>query len=74
MKEQQNNRTNNRNLTYKGVTQTMKQWADEYNLSYDCFRQRISKGMPIEEALNTPPETRLINTNYTIDGITKPVK
>jgi len=74
MKEQQNNKTNNRNLTYNGITQTLTQWGIEYDLSTTCIRLRLNKGMTVKEALTTPTETWVINTNYTIDGNTKTVK
>lgn len=54
MKEQQNNRRNNHYLTYNGKTQSMKKWADEYNLPYSTFQGRIYRGWEIEKALKTP--------------------
>ena len=54
LKEQQNNRTNNHNLTYKGVTQSISEWAREYNIGRQCLRQRVANGWEIERALNTP--------------------
>lgn len=54
-KEQQNNRTNNRLLTYDGKTQTMTQWAEELGLSYYTIRTRMNKlGWTVEETLSTP--------------------
>ena len=40
-KEQCNNTTRNRLITYKGKTQTVKQWCDELNLPYGAIIQRF---------------------------------
>lgn len=51
MKEQNNNRRNNHLITYKGKTQTMKQWSEELNIPYFCLSKRLSKlHLSIEEA------------------------
>lgn len=51
-KEQSNNRKNNRLLTFKGKTQTIKQWAEELGVSYSLILQRITKyGYTDEEAI-----------------------
>jgi hypothetical protein len=53
--EQALNRTDNRLLTYNGVTMTMKEWADKYNLPYKLVESRInSYGWSIERALTEP--------------------
>ena len=52
IKQQENNRTNNHLLTYKGVTKTMKQWAETIGISYNCLQMRINTyGYTVEEAL-----------------------
>lgn len=54
-KEQSNNRRSNHLLTYNNKTQTIKQWADEYNITYNKLSSRINKyNWTIERALNTP--------------------
>ena len=42
LKMQANNRTNNHYITYKGKTQTLKQWAEELNIPYYRLRSRIN--------------------------------
>ena len=52
---QANNARSNRLITYKGKTQTMKQWADEYGLNYATLLSRLDRNhWPIEKALLTP--------------------
>lgn len=51
---QQNNRGNNKNLTYNGKTQTMSQWAREFNMSISTLYYRIKHGWSVEDALLTP--------------------
>lgn len=51
-KDQYLNRTDSHFLTAFGKTQTLKEWADEYNLKYDTLHARIKYyGMSVEEAL-----------------------
>lgn len=42
-KVQQNNRTNNHLVTYKGRTQTLTQWCAELGISYDKTKARLIK-------------------------------
>ena len=52
---QQNNKRNNRFVTYNGKTQTIPQWAREYNISYNKLKQRLNKyHWSVDRALNTP--------------------
>lgn len=54
-KEQSYNRRNSHFITYNGKTQTLAQWADEYNMSYNKLSSRINDlHWTIEKALNTP--------------------
>jgi len=73
-KEQQNNRTTNRNITHNGITQTAKQWAEKYNLHKQTFYHRIDIGWDIERALNTPPVEHKVIQTHTIEGNTKTIK
>ena len=41
-KAQANNRSSNRFITYKGKTQTMKQWREELGIDYRVMTQRIT--------------------------------
>lgn len=49
-KEQSNNQTRNRQITYKGKTQTLAQWCEELKLNYGLVEQRLYKGWDIERA------------------------
>lgn len=42
-KEQQNNRTNNHYITYKGETHTMKQWSELLGIKYTTLSMRLNK-------------------------------
>ena len=50
--EQVNNKRTNHFLTYKGKTQTAKQWSEELGISYNVIRQRIYKGFNTYRILN----------------------
>jgi hypothetical protein len=54
VKQQENNRTNNRLITYKGETRTMKQWAEKLGISYNCLQMRLNAyGYTVAEALES---------------------
>ena len=53
VKVQSNNRRNVHLVTYKGKTQTLSQWADELNVSYDLLYKRFYKGLPLNEVFDT---------------------
>lgn len=60
--EQQNNRTNNVRLTYKGETKTLSQWAREQGLPVMGVWSRIQRlGWPLEKALTTPMKTKKVS-------------
>lgn len=40
--EQYLNRTDNHNITYKGKTQTLKEWSAELGINYDTLRHRLN--------------------------------
>mgnify|MGYP001584493109 CR=1 FL=1 len=51
-KEQQNNRRNNRHLTFNDKTQTVAQWVDELGFNRTVISARINRlGWPTERAL-----------------------
>lgn len=53
-KEQQNNKRNNRLITFNGKTQTMAQWAEEFCVEMYILSNRINRdGWTIERALTT---------------------
>ena len=54
-KEQSYNKRNSHFLTYKDVTKTIAEWADEFGMDYDTLHARIKYyGWSIEKALTTP--------------------
>lgn len=57
-KEQSNNLRTNRRYTIDGTTKTLKQWSEEYHISYCKLRSRIYIGWSIEEALGLAPRKR----------------
>jgi hypothetical protein len=51
-KEQQNNRTNNHRITFRGETLTLTQWAERIGVKRVTLQARITQlGWPIERAL-----------------------
>jgi hypothetical protein len=50
--EQANNKRDSHMLVYKGKTQTMADWARDYDINYGTFRDRIYAGTSIEEAIS----------------------
>lgn len=53
MKEQANNRTNNRLISAFGKTQTLQKWADDYGLPRDVISKRLRRNWPTELAIAT---------------------
>lgn len=54
-KEQANNMRTNLIVTFRGKTQTLKQWCEELEQNYDAMRSRIfRKGWPVERAFTEP--------------------
>ena len=43
------NRRSNRLITYKGKTQTLKEWAKEYNMNYDKLRWRLDNWKDLDK-------------------------
>ena len=54
LKEQANNRTNNKKVNYKGETLTLAQLADKYNLPHYIVYDRYKYGWSIDEIVNKP--------------------
>lgn len=58
-KQQTRNRSTSRLLTYKGVTKSMAQWADDLGIEYYLLRNRITKcKWTVERAFETPLMTQ----------------
>ena len=53
-KTQENNRRNNKYISFNGETKTLSQWSDEIGISQDTLGARILSGWSIENALTTP--------------------
>lgn len=55
MKEQQNNRTNNRRITWNGGTLTLMQWAEKTGIDRSTIARRLDKlGWTVGDALSLP--------------------
>ena len=52
--DQNRNRTNNRYVTYNGITKTMTDWAEEYGINLRTLKSRLDAGLSIEDALTRP--------------------
>lgn len=50
---QANNKRNNHFVTYNGKTQTIAQWAREYNINYSTLCTRIARNWDFEKAIKT---------------------
>lgn len=55
-KVQQNNRTNNHLLSFRGETHTMAEWSDILGIPYRRLEHRINRGWSAERALTSPKE------------------
>lgn len=51
VKEQENNRRDNRRISYNGKTQTLSQWSDETGLHRETIQWRLNHGWSVERAL-----------------------
>lgn len=49
-KEQMNNQTTNKKITYQGRTQNLSQWCEELNLPYSTILFRLNNGYDVERA------------------------
>jgi hypothetical protein len=55
---QENNRTNNRIISYNGKKQTIAQWSREFNVRPGLISNRLYKGWTVEKALTCPVDIR----------------
>lgn len=55
--QQQNNKTNNRMIEYKGETKTLKEWAKHLGINYKTLQKRIYQGWGVETAFTLPLQT-----------------
>lgn len=54
IKQQNNNKRDNRYITYHGKTQSMQMWADETGISSSAIKYRLNHGWSVEDALSVP--------------------
>lgn len=54
MKEQENNRTNNRKLFYNGEYKTVSEWANYLGFNNKTLFTRLKRGWSVERTLATP--------------------
>lgn len=54
MKTQQNNRRNNRKVSYNGIEKNVSQWAEEFGMPEDRLLMRLNNGWTVEDALLKP--------------------
>lgn len=64
-KEQSNNKTTNIYLTYNGITKTLSQWSEYYELPYKRCFNRYSSGLSFEEIFDKDLRKR----RYTKDEV-----
>ena len=53
-KEQHRNKRDNHLETYKGKTQCLREWSEEFGINYYVLWSRLNRGWSIEKALITP--------------------
>ena len=53
-KQNSNKRSNNRFETYKGITKTVAEWAEEKNINPFLIYKRLKRGWSIADAIETP--------------------
>lgn len=53
-KEQMNNTSNNKKITFNGKTMTQEQWGDYIGLNGTIICKRLKRGWSIEKTLTTP--------------------
>ena len=58
MKEQQNNKRNNRRLTWNGETKTVTEWAEIVGIKKTTIKERLNAGWPVGKALTEPVRQR----------------
>jgi hypothetical protein len=58
MKEQQNNRRNNRIIEYQGNKYTLTQLAEKIGISKTTLKERLNMGWSVEDAINRPVRLR----------------
>jgi hypothetical protein len=57
-KQQNRNRRNNHQITFRGETMCITDWAARTGIHYVCLINRLSRGWSVEETLTTPVKDR----------------
>lgn len=57
-KEQQNNTSSNKSITFNGKTMTLTQWCEKQKISKRKYYDRIESGWSLEEALELAPRKK----------------
>lgn len=57
IKTQQNNKRNNKYITYKGETKTMSEWAKTLNINYSLLKSRLLSGWTFDMAISKPSKS-----------------
>lgn len=60
MKEQQNNKRNNRRITYNGETHTITEWSEITGIKKTTIKERLNMSWSNEKTLTTPVRQRAI--------------
>jgi RNA polymerase sigma factor (sigma-70 family) len=60
-------------LTYRGRTQTLRQWSQELGLKHRAVQQRLERGWTVERALSTPSQGRTAERCLTWGGRTQSI-
>lgn len=73
MREQQNNKRNNRKIEYNGESHTVTEWAEITGIGKTTIKERLNRGWGAEKTLSTPirPRTKGYRTSagyYSTDG------
>lgn len=56
--QQDNNKQQSVYIAYNNKTQSMSQWAKEFNMTYSMFRKRMLSGWSMENIITKPPRYR----------------
>jgi hypothetical protein len=52
IKQQLRNKRNNRLISYKGLTKTITEWAEQIGISAQLIQQRLTRGWTVDDALS----------------------
>lgn len=70
-KEQANNKTTNRIITYNNETHTLQEWADKTGILCGTIARRLDDGWSVHDALTKPVDKRFGPSPITYNGITQ---